>query len=134
MTVAFGLRWRNSSGRLAAENCALRAKCEIPDFESVVRIPRNVPSGENKQYELARIDAWVLTHDMFSDLKRGEISCDEAVQELSDLAKCAREDELDNQFPPYDELEIYSGDFDVRNALVRLLSDAMTNLQEGVQK
>ena len=84
--------------------------------------------------ELARIDAWVLTRDMFSDLKRGEISCDEAVQELSDLVKCAREDELDNQFPPYDELEIYSGDFDVRNALVRLLSDAMTNLQEGVQK
>jgi len=134
MTVAFGLRWRNSSGRLAAENCALRAKCEIPDFESVVRIPRNVPSGENKQYELARIDAWVLTHDMFSDLKRGEISCDEAIQELSDLAKCAREDDLDNQFPPYDELEIYSGDFDVRNALVRLLSDAVTNLRERVRQ
>ena len=134
VTVAFGLRWRNSSGRLAAENCALQAKCEIPDFESVVRIPRNVPSGENKQYELARIDAWVLTHDMFSDLKRGEISCDEAVQELSYLAKCAREDDLDNQFPPYDELEIYSGDFDVRNALVRLLSDAVTNLRERVRQ
>ena len=134
VTVAFGLRWRNSGGRLAAENRALQAKCEIPDFESVVRIPRNVPSGENKQYELARIDAWVLTHDMFSDLKRGEISCDEAVQELSDLAKCAREDDLDNQFPPYEELEIYSGDFDVRNALVRLLSDAVTNLRERVRQ
>ena len=71
---------------------------------------------------------------MFSDLKRGEISCDEVVQELSDLAKCASEDELDNQFPPYDELEIYSGDFDVRNALVRLLSDAVTNLQERVRQ
>lgn len=136
VTVAFGLRWRNSGGRLAAENRAMQAKCEIPDFESVVRIPRNVPSGENKQYELARIDAWVLTHDMFSDLKRGEISCDEAVQELSDLAKSAGkdDDELDNQFPPYDELEIYSGNFEVREALARMLSDAVTNLQERVQQ
>ena len=41
---------------------------------------------------------------------------------------------LDNQFPPYDELEIYSGDFDVRNALVRLLSDAVTNLRERVRQ
>lgn len=135
MTVAltvlgvFSWRWRRdglgASSRLE----------EIPDFESIIRIPRNVPSGENKQYELARIDAWVLTHDMFSDLKRGEISCNEAVQELDDLAKCAMmEDGLDNQFPSYDELEIYSSDAEVRKALARLLSDAVTNLQERVQK
>ena len=122
MTVAFGLRWRNAGGR------------SVVDFESVVRIPRDVPSGDRNRYELARIDAWLLTRDMFSDLKEGEISCDEAVQTLNDLAKCAGDDELDIQFPSYEDLNTYSVDSEVRKALVRLLSDAVTNLQERVQQ
>ena len=131
MTVAFGLRWRNAGGR------------SVVDFESVVRIPRDVPSGDRNQYERARIDAWVLTRGMFSDLKRGEISCDEAVQKLSDFARYARESNLDKQFPEYvdskysesdDEYNEDDEEFTVRKALVRLLSDAVTNLQERVQQ
>ena len=131
VTVAFGLRWRNSCGR------------SVVDFESVVRIPRDVPSGDRNQYERARIDAWVLTRGMFSDLKRGEISCDEAVQKLSDFARYARESDLDKQFPEYvdskysesdDEYNEDDEEFTVRKALVRLLSDAVTNLQERVQQ
>lgn len=131
MTVAFGLRWRNAGGR------------SVVDFESVVRIPRDVPSGDRNQYERARIDAWVLTRGMFSDLKRGEISCDEAVQKLSDFARYARESDLDKQFPEYvdskysesdDEYNEDDEEFTVRKALVRLLSDAVTNLQERVQQ
>ena len=137
---------------LEEANRKWKAKCEIPDFESVVRIPRDVPSGDNDKYELARIDAWVLTHGMFSDLKRGEISCDEAVQKLSDFARYAREGGLDKQFPTYLESKYSESDDDydeddydenkddedeevtVRKALVRLLSDAVTNLQERVQQ
>lgn len=127
VTVAFGLRWRNSCGR------------SVVDFESVVRIPRDVPSGDRKRYELARIDAWVLTRDMFAGLKEGEISCDEAVQTLSDLAKRANDDDLDKQFLQYDELTKYSSEYDeeelnVQKALVRLLSEAVTNLQERVRQ
>ena len=131
MTVAFGLRWRNAGGR------------SVVDFESVFRIPRDVPSGDRNQYERARIDAWVLTRGMFSDLKRGEISCDEAVQKLSDFARYARESDLDKQFPEYvdskysesdDEYNEDDEEFTVRKALVRLLSDAVTNLQERVQQ
>ena len=131
MTVAFGLRWRNAGGR------------SVVDFESVVRIPRDVPSGDRNQYERARIDAWVLTRGMFSDLKRGEISCDEAVQKLSDFARYARESDLDKQFPEYvdskysesdDEYNEDDEEFTVRKALVRLLSDAVTNLQERVRQ
>lgn len=131
MTVAFGLRWRNAGGR------------SVVDFESVVRIPRDVPSGDRNQYERARIDAWVLTRGMFSDLKRGEISCDEAVQKLSDFARYARESDLDKQFPEYvdskysesdDEYNEDDEEFTVRKALVRLLSDAVTNLRERVRQ
>ena len=131
VTVAFGLRWRNSGGR------------SVVDFESVFRIPRDVPSGDRNQYERARIDAWVLTRGMFSDLNRGEISCDEAVQKLSDFARYARESNLDKQFPEYvdskysesdDEYNEDDEEFTVRKALVRLLSDAVTNLQERVQQ
>jgi serine/threonine protein kinase len=138
VSAAFGLRWKRTMERLATENRSWQAKCEIPDFESMVRVPRNVPSGESEQYELARIDAWVLTRDIFFDLKKGEISRDEAVQEIKDLAKCAMEEDgdnaldLDNQFPPYEGFEPYSSDPDIRNALARLLSGAASNLQEVV--
>ena len=135
----------------------LRRESEIPDFDSTVRIPQNVLPSKSEQYELARIDAWVLTHDIFSNLKRGEISCNEAVQQLDNLAKCAikekaeqneqneqteqdeqnEQDTLEARFPDYDELKKYSiedSDQEVLDALVQMLSNAVTNLQERVQK
>ena len=128
---------------LEASNRTWKAKCEIPDFESTVRIPRDVPSEENddeptqEEYKLARVDAWVLTHEIFLKLKRGEMTRDEAIKELSDLAKSAA-GEGDKLFDLcVDEgVELHSvRDRDeIKKALARLLSNAVTNLREGVQK
>ena len=128
------IRWKRASEQWAADGRAWRARCEIPDFESTVRIPRNVPTEDGDasdeptrdDYRLARIDAWVLTHSIFSDLKRGLITRENAIQELDELAKrAARDDELftGERFEFYDSL----GD---ASALARLLSGAVSNLQE----
>ena len=128
VTVALGLRWKG----------------EIPDFESTVSIPTDVPSAESDEeptqedYKRAYVDAWVLTHDIFLNLKKGAKTRDEAIKELGNLAKCAagEDGELDDLF--FDEgsefyrgLELYSmQDELIQKALGRLLSNAVTNLQE----
>ena len=133
-SVVCCIRWKRASEQWAAEGQAWRAKCEIPDFESTVRIPRNVPTEDGdasdeptrEHYRLARIDAWVLTHSIFSDLKKGLITREDAIQELDELAKrAARDDDLftGERFEFYDSL----GD---ASALARLLSGAVSNLQE----
>ncbi len=138
VSVVLGLRWKRAGERLVAENRVLQEKCDIPDFESVVRIPRNVPFDESDgaeeltrdDFRLARIDAWVLTRDIFSDLKKGVITREEAVKELDDLAKRAgRDDELFSS----DRFEFYDSVGDAA-ALARLLSSAVSNLQEVVRK
>ena len=118
-----------------------KAKCEIPDFESVVRFPSEVPPYDESDYELARIDAWVLTRDIFSNLKRGVITCEGAIKELRGLATSAtnavEQDEMGSLTKKfnYDENDIYSGtDNVVREAMASLLWNAVTNLQERVQK
>ena len=142
VSVMLGLRWKRAGGLLAAENRALQEKCEIPDFESTVCIPRDVPSAESddeptrEEYKRALVDAWVLTHDIFLKLKKGELARDEAIRELGDLAKrVAEEDgELDDLFSD-GEIDLYSQQDDlIQKALGRLLSNAVTNLQEGVRK
>ena len=144
LTVS-ALRWKRNGERLAAESrkwqeesSKWQEKCEIPDFESIVRIPRDASIDESDtadeptrdDYKLARIDAWVLTHGIFSDLKRGAISREDAITEISDLAKrAARDDDLFSaaRFEFYDNL----GE---TTALARLLSDAVSNLQERGQR
>ncbi len=122
---------------LDESNRTWKAKCEIPDFESTVRIPRDVPSSEESDdeltrddYKLARIDAWVLTHSIFSDLKKGLITREDAIKEIQDLAKrAARDDDVFSsaRFEFYDNV----GEATV---LARLLSGAVSNLQERVQR
>lgn len=123
VAVALGLRW----------------KSDVPDFESTVFIPGDELDDESK-YERARIDAWVLTRDIFSDLKRGVITREGAIEELRDLATRVEETtkqsdlgELEVKFH-YDDSYIYSEDDEVREALASLLRIAVTNLQERVQK
>ena len=110
----------------------------IPDFDSTVRIPRDVPSGDGDgndestrdDFKLARIDAWVLTHDIFTDLKKGEITRAEAIKEIEELAKAAAKDEdlfSAARFEYYDSL----GD---AADLARLLSGAVSNLQESARQ
>lgn len=69
-----------------------------PDFDSVVRIPPNASETEAKgsspsQLALARIDAWVLTHDLFADLKAGKITRDRLTDELVRLERKIRDNE-----------------------------------------
>ena len=70
-----------------------------PDFDSIIRIPPNAPEEERpgmpsrKQFESARIDAWVLTHDIFADLKKGKVTCEMVVGDLRRLAQMARKDD-----------------------------------------
>jgi serine/threonine protein kinase len=109
------------------------------DFDSMVRIPENAPDEEpdedggmpsRGQFEIARIDAWVLTHDIFADLKSGKIARDKAIDELRQLAKRADDDDLSL--------------FDINNSaytqvgesapLAYLLHSAASNLVNGVQE
>ena len=147
VSVMLGLRCKRTGGRLAAENRALQEKCEIPDFDSTVRIPSDAPEASDDEltqndYKLARVDAWVLTHDIFLKLKKGEMTREEAIKEINDLEKrVARGDnpftsarlgfEYDSFFD-YDNSDADSADNET--ALARLLSVAVSNLQERVRQ
>ena len=139
-SVVFGLRWKKYGELSAAESRKWREQCEIPDFESTVRIPRDAPSEESdgdsddepsrEDFKLARIDAWVLTHGIFSDLKKGVITREDAIKEVSELAKrAAREDDMFTA----ERFEYYDG-LGEAPALARLLSGAVSNLQERARQ
>ena len=137
-----GWRWKKAGekaiARFQEERQRLDELQNIPDFDSTVRIPRDVPSGDGDgndestrdDFKLARIDAWVLTHDIFTDLKKGEITRAEAIKEIEELAKAAAKDEdlfSAARFEYYDSL----GD---AADLARLLSGAVSNLQERARQ
>ncbi len=138
VSAVFALRWKRTGERLAAESRMWQEKCEIPDFESTVRIPRDVPSEEGdasdeptrEDFKLARVDAWVLTHSIFSDLKKGLITREDAIKELGDLAKRAARDE---DLFSAERFDFYDSSSDGA-VLARLLSGAVSNLQERVQR
>ncbi len=137
-----GWRWKKAGEQAIAQLQEERQRLDelqnIPDFDSTVRIPRDVPSGDGDgadeptrdDFKLARIDAWVLTHDIFSDLKKGEITREEAIKDIDELAKGAAKDEdlfSSARFEYYDSL----GD---AADLARLLSGAVSNLQERARQ
>ena len=133
-------QWQEERSKLQAESRMWQEKCEIPDFESTVRIPRDAPIEESdnsdeptrEYFKKARVDAWVLTHSIFFDLKKGLITRDDAIKEISDLAKrAAREEDLFSA----SRFEFYDVQCDDDGAaLARLLSGAVSNLQEGVTR
>lgn len=137
-----GWRWKKAGEQAIAQLREAQRQLDelqnLPDFDSTVRIPRDVSSGDvdgtdeptRDDFKLARIDAWVLTHDIFSDLKKGEITREEAIKEIDELAKgAARDEELFSaaRFEYYDSL----GD---SADLARLLSGAVSNLQERARQ
>jgi hypothetical protein len=114
-------------------------RCEPQDFDSAVRIPDNAPIEEpedeegslptREQFAMARIDAWVLTHDIFADLKAGKITRERAAEDLRRLAKMAAEEDLAlfNSFDTYSQ----AGD----NApLAYLLYSAASNIVTGASR
>ncbi len=87
---------------LSLHFCEPRPMALPPDFDAVVRIPPNAHEGDSddegglpsrKQLSLARIDAWVLTHDMFADLKAGKVTSEKVVSDLRRLSRMATSDD-----------------------------------------
>ncbi len=122
---------RSEQGRLLAP---------LPDFDSIVRIPPNAPREDPEdddgfpsrgQFEMARIDAWVLTHDTFADLKSGKITKEKAIDNLRRLAKMAKDDNM--SIFDSESLSSYTQAGD--NApLAYLLYSAASNLVTGVEE
>ena len=116
-----------------------------PDFDSVVRIPDDAPIEDPEeeggmpsrgQFKMAQIDAWVLTHDIFADLKSGKITREKAIGVLRQLAKRVKEGGVGLfDAAESDAASSYSytqtGD-DV--VLEFLLNSAVSNLLVGVEK
>ena len=111
-----------------------------PDFDSVVCIPPNAPREEpddddgmpsRGQFEMARIDAWVLTHGIFEDLKSGKITREKAVESLRRLTKRVRDDDISLFEINEDATYTQAGE----NApLAYLLDSAISNLVIGAEK
>jgi serine/threonine protein kinase len=113
-----------------------------PDFDAVVRIPPNAPEEEpedengmpsRNQLMLARIDAWVLTHDLFADLKDGKITREKAVSELRRLRRMAADDDMRLFEPEMTRCDMYSQQGESA-PLVYLLQAAMSNLNVKAEK
>ena len=107
----------------------------LPDFDSAVRIPDNAPENESgeegelptrSQFEMARIDAWVLTHDIFADLKTGKITREKASDDLHRLAKMAADDDLSL----FSSLDLYN-QLGEGMPLAYLLNSAASNIVNG---
>ena len=110
------------------------------DFDSVVRIPPDAPIEESieedalpsrGQFEASRIDAWALTHDIFADLKSGKITREKAIDDLNQLAKRAKDDDM-SLFDAA-ELSSYTQAGDLP-PLAFLLYSAASNLMSGAKE
>ena len=110
-----------------------------PDFDSAVCIPPEAPEedaveeGElpsRGQFEMARIDAWVLTHKIFADLKSGKIARNKAIEELRLLAKKAK----DNDLTMFDTSNPFYMQVGESAPLAYLLDSAVSNLVTGAEE
>ena len=109
------------------------------DFDSVVQIPLNAPEdgseGEDGmpsrgQFALARVDAWVLTHNLFADLRAGKITREGAIAQLRRMVRMAQEDE----FSLFDASMMGIDDYiqvGETKPLICLLQTAILNLATG---
>ena len=127
---------------LSLHFCEPRPMALPPDFDAVVRIPPNAHEGDSddegglpsrKQLSLARIDAWVLTHDLFADLKDGKITREKAVSELRRFRRMAADDDMRLFEPETIRCEMYSQQGE-SEPLVYLLQAAVSNLNAKAEK
>ena len=107
-----------------------------PDFDTAVSIPPNAPEEEpddengmpsRNQLTLARIDAWVLTHDLFADLKDGKITREKALSELRRMVRLAKTDEFKLFESDMTRCDSYT-QVGETTPLVYLLKSAISNL------
>ena len=127
--IACGLRMA-----LSAENVP-PSPVPTPTFEDVFSVPDNAPEESESddtptrvQFEFALVDAWILVHTVFSDLRSGEITYEKAVSDIERLAKRAASNENDESlYGPY--AENYNLGYQ-REALAELLRDAANRMKE----
>ena len=116
-----------------------------PDFDSVVRIPDDAPIEDPEeeggmpsrgQFKMAQIDAWVLTHDIFADLKSGKITREKAIGGLRQLAKRVKEGDVGLfDAAGSDIASSYSYTQTGEDMVLELLlNSAVSNLLVGVEK
>ena len=85
------------------------AQATPPLFEEIVLVPADAPEDPEdnrpslRQLTAALPDAWVLVHDVFSDLRRGVITFEKAVSELEQTANRAEryDQDLFSRYPIY---------------------------------
>lgn len=115
-----------------------------PDFDSVVRIPANAPEKElenegslpsRNRFALAQIDAWVLTHGLFADLRDGKITRKKVIGELDRLLRVAKDDDP-NKFDEECKRVIGEGYQQMGESavLASLLKSAISNLTVKVEE
>ena len=109
------------------------------DFDSVIRIPPDAPETDSQeegalpsygQFAMSRIDAWVLTHDIFASLNSGGITKKKAIEELDRLAKRAEDDDM-YLFAANNSSYVQVGD---NVSLAFLLHSAASNLVNGTKE
>ena len=95
----------------------------LPPFEELCAIPVNAPvetdgdAPTRTDYELAQVDAWVVTHGLLADVAQGRMTRAAAVERIRRLARQAAEDD-DAVFAGHADYA-GSGDTDI---LARLLT------------
>lgn len=109
-------------------------KLDLPDFASACRLPQaaSVLLGEDEIADmesdrLSLIDAWVLTHTIFEDLKDGKITVAKARDEI---VECVRRAKSETMFL-YDGTGGYSENGD-RALLVAILENAVRELEKKI--
>ena len=107
----------------------------LPPFEALCPIPAGTPAESDgdapsrTDYELAQIDAWVVTHGLLADVSEGRMSRARAVEAIRRLAHLAAEDD-DSVFAGHADYA-GAGDSDV---LARLLEGMATRLEGKAAK
>ena len=92
-----------------------------PDFDDVFRIPGDAAATNRyvkgvlvmpsrQKFEAAKVDALVLTHDIFYRLKTGNISLESAIVEFEKMQECFSEDSED-ELAPFNKLSFDDAEY-----------------------
>jgi len=88
LSVLLGLSWLGGIWHYSA-TFRVRRQAALPTFADVVKLPETSLAGNSWEIERAHnslTDAWSLTHQLFDDLRRGDITFAKAQESLSALA------------------------------------------------
>ena len=145
LVLLFGLRKYSADReiwRLKLQNAGYAASSG-PGFDDVFRIPGDAAATNRyekgvlvmpsrQKFEAAKIDALVLTHDVFYGLKSGNISLESAILDFEKMAECFSEDSED-EFAPFNKLSFDDAEYtpvgDTR-ALSLLFEAAIRRMRE----